>query len=147
MTDRSVVFDASVSAKWVIEEASSDAAHVLLNECIENDVEITVPPLWGYELDSIVRFRVSRGAMSDEDAASAYAFIDGMPLTVRQIGGVRRRARAIAAQANQRRVYDSIYAAHAEAEGCVLWTADRAYYRAVSGFLTHVHYLGESGTQ
>lgn len=143
MNDHSVVFDASVSAKWVIEEPDSDAAHVLLNECLENDIEITVPPLWGYELDSIVRFRVSRGDMSDEDAASAYAFIDGMPLAVRQISGVRRRARAIAADASQRRVYDSIYAAHAEAEECVLWTADYAYYKAVRSFLTYVRHLGD----
>jgi predicted nucleic acid-binding protein len=144
MNSDKVVFDASVSAKWVIVERDSDKAHALLNASVANTVTISVPPLWGYELDSIIRYRVSRGDMSDEDADIAYAFIDGIPLEVQQLNGVRRRAREIAAQANQRRVYDSIYAAHAEAEQCTLWTADHAYFKAVRGFLPYVHFLGDA---
>ena len=105
-------------------------------------IEITVPLLWEYELDSIIRFRVARGEMSDSDADIAFAYIDGMPITAKNLVGTRQRARAIAKQAGQRRVYDSIYAAHAEAEKCELWTADYRFYRAVKGFLRHVRYLG-----
>ena len=46
-----------------------------------------------------------------------------------------RRAREIARQSNQERVYDSIYAALAELRGCELWTADKAFYDAVKSKL------------
>lgn len=80
--------------------------------------------------------------MSQADADTASAALDLVPVTVKHISGVRQRARHIAKQANQRRVYDSVYAALAEIEGCELWTADYAFYHAVRSFLPFVKYVG-----
>jgi predicted nucleic acid-binding protein len=56
---------------------------------------------------------------------------------------LRKRARAIAEQSNQRFVYDSLYAALADIHGCEFWTADAEYYTAVRRTLRFVHLLGE----
>lgn len=39
-----------------------------------------------------------------------------------------RRAREIARQFGQERIYDSLYAALAELHGCEFWTADKVFY-------------------
>ncbi len=143
MADDTVVCDASVSAKWVLREDLSDVALDLLEQWAVEGVEISVPPLWEYELDSIIRHHAYRGELLAEDVARAKMELETAGVTIRYLPAIRSRAAEIASQANQRRVYDSVYAAHAEAEGCVLWTADHAYYRAVRGVLSHVRYLGD----
>ncbi|MFN3762195.1 MAG: hypothetical protein ACK4WK_03210 [Anaerolineae bacterium] len=51
------------------------------------------------------------------------------------------RAREIARQFHQERIYDSLYAALAELYNCEFWTADRAFYEAVTPVLAYVRYL------
>ncbi|MDA1192766.1 MAG: type II toxin-antitoxin system VapC family toxin [Candidatus Poribacteria bacterium] len=142
MADK-IVFDASVSAKWVLDEAMTDTARALLDECERDDIEITVPPLWEYELDSIIRHHVYRGEVTVERAKEIRVVLASIPVTVKYSPLIRSRANEIAATANQRRVYDIIYAAHAEAEECDLWTADNNYFKAVRAFLTNVKYLSD----
>jgi predicted nucleic acid-binding protein len=137
-----VVSDACLSAKWVLPEKFRARARALLNEWLSNDVQILEPPLWENELDSILREHVWAGTMSQADADAAQAALDAVPVTVKHISGVRKRAREIAKQANQQRVYDSVYAALAEIEDCELWTADYAFYKAVRASLPFVKYLG-----
>jgi predicted nucleic acid-binding protein len=52
-----------------------------------------------------------------------------------------RRAREIARQSQQSKIYDSLYAALAELRGCEFWTADKAFYDAVRAALSFVKYL------
>ena len=54
---------------------------------------------------------------------------------------MRQRAREIARQFNQRKVYDATYAALAELRGCEFWTADKVFYDAVKAGLPFVRYL------
>jgi len=54
---------------------------------------------------------------------------------------MRRRAREIAREFNQTKVYDSTYAVLAELRGCEFWTADKAFYDAVKDALSYVKYL------
>ena len=142
-----VISDASLSAKWVLPERFSDIAQELLNEWLSTGVEICVPPLWESELDGILRYHVWAGRISQADADIAEVALDNVPVTVKQISGVRQLARQIARQANQRRVYDSVYAALADIEGGELWTADHAFYQAVHNFLPFVKYLGNYPSQ
>lgn len=109
-----VVSDACLSAKWVLPEKFRAQARALLNEWLSDGVEICAPPLWENELDSILRERVWAGLMSQSDADTAQAALDAVPVTVKYVSGVRKRAREIAKQANQQRVYDSVYAALAD---------------------------------
>jgi predicted nucleic acid-binding protein len=52
-----------------------------------------------------------------------------------------KRARHMARQANQPKIYDSLYAALAELRGCEFWTADKTFYDAVKAALSFVKYL------
>ena len=137
-----IISDACLSAKWVLPEKFSDIARELLNEWLSTGIEICAPPLWESELDGILRYHVWAGRISQAEADIAEATLDNVPITVKQISGVRPLARQIARQANQRRVYDSVYAALADIEGGELWTADYAFYQAVHNFLPFVKYLG-----
>ncbi len=56
---------------------------------------------------------------------------------------MKERARQIARQFNQRRVYDATDAALAELRGCEFWTADRQFYEAVETALPFVKYLAD----
>lgn len=142
-----IISDASLSAKWVLPERFSDIAQELLNEWLSTGVKICVPPLWESELDGILRYHVWAGRISQADADIAEVALDNVPVTVKQISSVRQLARQIARQANQRRVYDSVYAALADIEGGELWTADYAFYQAVHNFLPFVKYLGNYQSQ
>lgn len=51
------------------------------------------------------------------------------------------RAREIARQFHQERIYDSLYAALAELYNCEFWTADRSFFEAVAPGLVYVKYL------
>ena len=137
-----VISDACLSVKWVLPEKFSDIAQELLNEWLSTGVEICAPPLWESELDGILRYHVWAGQISQVNADTAELALDNVPVTVKQVPGVRQLARQIARQANQRRVYDSVYAALADIEGGELWTADYAFYQAVHNFLPFVRYLG-----
>ena len=74
MATNKVSFDASVSAKWVFDEPMADAARQLLDDCARNDIEITVPPLWAYELDSILRDHVYRAKSPRKERTSSDPF-------------------------------------------------------------------------
>jgi predicted nucleic acid-binding protein len=52
-----------------------------------------------------------------------------------------RRAREIARQFNQERIYDPLYAALAELRGCEFWTVDKVFYDAVKSVLSFVKHL------
>ena len=67
--------------------------------------------------------------------------MDRAPVQVLDLPQLRRRAREIAKQFQQRTVYDSVYAALAELQGCDLWTADKKFYDAVKGNLKFVKFL------
>jgi len=54
---------------------------------------------------------------------------------------MRRRARQIAQQFNQRFIYDATYAALAQLHACEFWTADKAFHDTVKAGLPFVRYL------
>jgi predicted nucleic acid-binding protein len=56
-----------------------------------------------------------------------------------------RRAREIARQYRQERIYDALYAALADLRACEFWTADRRFYEAVKKGLPYVNYLADYG--
>lgn len=74
-------------------------------------------------------------------ADQTFTLLDSAPVVLVTHPRMRQRAREIARQFNQRKVYDATYAALAELRGCDFWTADKAFYDAVKAGLTFVKYL------
>lgn len=142
---REVVVDASLAAKWVVAEPLEKEAKALLSEWLEDGVTIIVPPLWEAEVDTALEKRIywGRRKLDPAQVDLARKALDLVPVSVKYVSKVRRRARKIARQFKQEMVYDSTYAALAQIQGCEFWTADKRFYRAVKGKLGFVKYLGD----
>ena len=69
-------------------------------------------------MDSIISRRVSEGRLTLAEARLVYQGLDAIPVLILSPPGLRQRARDIALQHGQSRVYDSTYAALAELHDC-----------------------------
>lgn len=136
--------DANVAIKWVIaSESEREQALALLHESIRDGITLIAPPLFAVEVDSIIRKRVHNGSLTLEEGVQAYVHLDSVPVQIVDLPDLRRRAREIAEQFNQRLVYDSLYAALADLRQCELWTADTRFHRVVKADLPFVRHIAD----
>lgn len=135
------VIDASVAIKWVVEgEPFCDRARQLLRDARLKGIVLIGPPLLEYEVESVLQYRLRHGADVTAVDASLAAFYVAKVRIISHPAMVHR-AREIARQFQQVRIYDSLYAALAELRGCEFWTADTAFYDAVKSVLPFVKHL------
>ena len=104
-------------------------------------ITLIAPPLFEMETDSVIQTRVVDGKTTPDIADQTLSLLDTAPVTMTTHSRLRQRAREIARQFNQRKVYDATYAALAELRVCELWTADKVFYDTVKSTLTFVKYL------
>jgi predicted nucleic acid-binding protein len=71
--------DASVAAKWILDEEHSEQARALYNACILARQLIVAPPLLAIEVTNILRQRMRREALSLADARSLIAQFRSLP--------------------------------------------------------------------
>ena len=134
--------DANIAIKWFIKgEAFRHTALRLLRESLLAGITLIAPPLFEAETDGIIQTRLAEGRTTSETAARTFALLDSAPVLIVTHPRLRQRAREIARQCNQRKVYDSTYAALADLRGGEFWTADKVFYDAVRAALSFVKYL------
>ena len=139
----SVVVDASLAVKWLVEEHDSDKAHTALESWIAQDVTRIAPHLLPFEVANALHRRVLRGELSVDNSVRMMARLLQSQLELHQPPGLHVRALQLASQLRQNAVYDAHYLALAESVGCELWTADERFYRATSSGVDNVRWLGE----
>lgn len=138
------MIDASLSLNLVLPLQPYFAqARSLVQSWQQVRVGLIAPPLYEREVDSAVLRRVRRGELTVAAAEAAQELLDELPVDIIQDRAVRLRARQIAAQFNQERVYDATYAALAGFRRCEFWTADRDFHNAVKAALPYVRFVGE----
>ncbi len=119
-----VVVDASVALKWVIEEDDSAAATDLLRE-----EPLTAPDFLAVECANVLWVKARRRVMSADNARAGLVAILAAPVQLLPSAQYVIAAQAIALDLNQT-VYDSLYLAVALAERAMLVTADAAFAAA-----------------
>jgi predicted nucleic acid-binding protein len=99
------------------------------------------PPLLIYETESVLQTFLETGTLPLSQVDAALAKFAAIPVQLHEHPNRVRRAREIARQFHQPKIYDSLYAALAELRACEFWTADRKFSDAVNAVLTFVKYL------
>ena len=120
----SVVIDASVALKWVLDEAGTEAADALLEE------ELIAPSLWLLEAANALWRRTRRGEINDEEAKERLAELYNAPVTTATIEDDLLAA-ADLANGLGHSVYDCLYLAMAIRENTYVVTADSRFHAAV----------------
>ena len=122
------IVDASVGAKWLLEEIHSDAARRLLI----GGHELLVPDLVYTEIANALWQRTRRGEMVEQEALTALQALAATSWTVFSAWPLVVPALEIACRVGLA-VYDSVYLALAVQEQAVMITADQKLHKAVQG--------------
>jgi len=136
------VIDASLAVKWVVGgEPLRDKAQQLLYDARVRNTRLIAPPLLEYEVESVLQRRLWQGRVGPATVDRSLQAFYSIGVQIIAQADLVPRARAIARQFQQERIYDALYAALAEIRGCVLWTADKAFYDSVQTGLPYVRFL------
>ena len=117
-----LVVDASIAIKWVISEAGSDQAIILL------DHALVAPDLLFAECANILWRKWRHGLITDQEAGIAARTLEQADIAVVSTRGYLARAVEIAIELDHP-AYDAIYLAVAEAFDLRLATADHRLIR------------------
>lgn len=119
----SVVVDASVALKWVLDEPGSDAASALRRE------RLIAPAVWLAEAANVLWRRVRIGDITPDEATARLGELRGAPLASLPIEPVLDRALELAIEIGHP-VYDCLYVALALRHDTYVVTADRRFAAA-----------------
>jgi len=118
-----LVVDASIALKWVMTEAGSDEASLLLADMVDRDLSLVAPEHLLGEIGNGLRKRVAQGALSADDALAAMEAIAALDLEL--VGGSERWFRSLSAALEwEVTTYDALYVLLAVDLDAELITAD-----------------------
>jgi predicted nucleic acid-binding protein len=136
-----ICVDASLTLKLVLPEPDSATARRLWQSWAESEVALIAPPLWRYEVTSVIRNRVYRGKLSPDIEEETITFLYSLPIQILNPEGLHQRAWQIARYFNRPAAYDAHYLALAELTDASFWTSDERLYNAVHAEITWIHWL------
>ncbi len=135
----SIVVDASVALKWVLNESGQEYAEALL------DQDLIAPSLWLLEAANVLWRLSRRGELSAEAAKARLSELYNAPVATRALEDDLPTAADLANTLGHP-VYDCLYLAMAIRENTYVVTADRRFHSAVDkapGLQGKVRMLGD----
>ncbi len=140
--DGKICVDASFALKLVLSEADSDLAQAQWQDWLQSRLEITAPDLFTYETTAVLRNRVFRKEITQNEADEALEILVGLEITYHHPSTLQQLAWSLARVTSRPTAYDAFYLALAQQESCPFWTGDRRLYNAVKDRLKWVHVVG-----
>src|SRR5437016_4475948 len=123
------VVDASVAAKWLLPEPYKDKAEKLLRDYIDEKVDLIAPDLIVSEVGNLLWKRSTLlGEISRTQASQSYANFLALGLVLEPSSAFAAEALRLAAEEHHP-IYDMLYIALAERNGCEFVTADEKLVR------------------
>lgn len=138
-----VVVDASIAVKWLLQERYSHEADEMLAFWENDRTRVTGPHLLPVEVSNALYKRSELGDISLATAVQLEAEFLESAIELVQSASLHLRAISLAAQLQQNAVYDAHYLALAESLDCDLWTADQRFYQAAASDFPKVRWIGE----
>lgn len=134
------VVDASVAAKWFLEEDFSAEAERLL----QPEFYLHVPEFLYLELDHVLCKRIRRGELTAEEAEEVRAMLSYFPLHRHPTSLLQDAAFALASSIG-RGIYDCLYLILARFLGTKMLTADRRFLEALAHepLARHLCWIGD----
>jgi predicted nucleic acid-binding protein len=127
------VLDSCVAAKWALAEIDSDKALKIRDDFSYARHELLIPDFFPLEIAHILTRAERQRRISGDEAQIFLMDILSAPFELYPSLPLLPRAYQISSQARIG-IYDCLYAALAEQEGCELLTADEKLKRALSNF-------------
>lgn len=140
----SVVIDASLAVKWLVDEEHSAEARAIARSWEERGVRTAAPYLMPVEVTNVLHRRVVGKELSVEEAVGLIESLLSSGIELHQPPGLHGRALELASLLGQGAAYDGHYLALAETLDCDLWTADERFCRAASQAARNVRLIGEA---
>lgn len=138
-----ICVDASVAAKWLLEEENSAKADALYQACVRGGSPMVAPALLLVELTNILRRRMVRDGLLLEQATQLLERFFTFPISVVNHETLHHKALALAATYDLPAAYDAHYLALSQMLGCAFWTNDRNLVNTLGNRLDFVRWLGD----
>lgn len=135
------VVDASVVIKWFLPEAYKEAADVLLRGFLSQQLQLMAPDFIVAEIGNVLWKRSIRKDISVAQANESYQYFLTLALPLRASSTIAPRALGLGIQENHP-IYDTLYVALAENQGCELVTADQKLLNKLGGKFPFIRWIG-----
>lgn len=110
---------------------------------IEKGVTLIAPPLFAFEVTSVLRYHVYRKLITAERGWHAFQSIFNQGIRLEYPPNLHKRAWQIAQRFNLPAAYDAHYGALADHFACEFWTLDHKLYKSIQSDLPWVHTIPE----
>lgn len=125
-----IAIDASFLLKLFLPEDKSDQAEELWKRWIEDSIEIVAPNLIKYEGSSVLRNKVYRRILDEEEAVEIINLLKHLDLSLIYTEDLIDIAWEIGSILKTPTLYDCFYLALPKFLSIPFWTADRKLYQA-----------------
>ena len=138
----SVIVDASLAIKWVLDEEHSLEARTQRVRWAIRNIDVRVPSWFGCEIANVLFQSIRSQRLTLEEAELKMGVVASFVSVLDVEFDLAPRALRIALATGQKASYDSYYVALAEHHDCELWTADVRFWRTVNPAFPFVQWLG-----
>ena len=133
MNNSRVVIDASFLLKMLLPEDKSEKAEELWRSWIKDSIKIAAPTLIIFEASSVLRNKIYRGILENDDARELIHQIKHLDLILIYVEDILTLAWEIGEILKSSVLYDCFYIALSKFLDAPLWTADTKLYNSAKG--------------